>query len=108
MSSSSAVPDLGRPRLSVRAPNLPAGFTGTFTSRSADTGELRLHAVTGGEGPPLLLVHGWPQLWYQFRLTMPALARDFSVVLVDERGIGLSDKPTTGTTAPPSPTTWWR
>ena len=78
------------------APNLPAGFTGTFTSRYVDTGELRLHAVTGGEGPPLLLVHGWPQLWYQFRLIMPALARDFCVVAVDQRGIGLSDKPQGG------------
>ena len=78
------------------APNLPAGFTGTFTSRYVDTGELRLHAVTGGEGPPLLLVHGWPQFWYQFRLIMPALARDFSVVAVDQRGIGLSDKPPDG------------
>ena len=39
--------------------------------------------VTGGEGPPLLLVHGWPQLWYQFRLIMPRLARDFSVVAPD-------------------------
>ena len=78
------------------APNLPAGFTDTFTSRYVDTGELRLHAVTGGEGPPLLLVHGWPQLWYQFRLIMPALARDFSVVAVDQRGIGLSDKPQDG------------
>jgi pimeloyl-ACP methyl ester carboxylesterase len=81
----------------VGAPNLPAGFTDTFTSRYVDTGELRLHAVTGGEGPPpLLLVHGWPQLWYQFRLIMPALARDFSVVAVDQRGIGLSDKPQDG------------
>jgi pimeloyl-ACP methyl ester carboxylesterase len=78
------------------APNLPAGFTDTFTSRYVDTGELRLHAVTGGEGPPLLLVHGWPQLWYQFRLIMPTLARDFSVVAVDQRGIGLSDKPPGG------------
>ena len=75
------------------APNLPAGFTGTFASRYVDTGELRLHTVTGGDGPPLLLVHGWPQTWYQFRLIMPGLARDFSVVAVDQRGIGLSDKP---------------
>ena len=45
------------------APNLPAGFTDTFTSRYVDTGELRLRAVTGGDGPPLLLVHGWPQTW---------------------------------------------
>jgi pimeloyl-ACP methyl ester carboxylesterase len=78
------------------APHLPEGFADTFTSRYIDTGELRLHAVTGGEGPPLLLVHGWPQTWYQFRLIMPGLARDFSVVAVDQRGIGLSDKPTGG------------
>ena len=78
------------------APNLPAGFAGTFTSRYVDTGDLRLHAVTGGEGPPLLLVHGWPQTWYAWRMLMPALARDFSVVAVDQRGIGLSDKPRDG------------
>ena len=78
------------------APHLPAGFNDTFTSRFVDTGQLRLHAVTGGQGPPLLLVHGWPQTWYQFRLVMPALARDFQVIAVDQRGIGLSDKPEGG------------
>src|SRR4249920_1342454 len=78
------------------APHLPAGFTGTFTSRYVDTGDLRLHAVTGGDGPPLLLVHGWPQTWYAWRMLMPTLARDFSVVAVDQRGIGLSDKPQGG------------
>jgi pimeloyl-ACP methyl ester carboxylesterase len=78
------------------APHLPAGFTDTFTSRYVDTGQLRLHAATGGQGPPLLLVHGWPQTWYQWRLVMPALARDFQVVAVDQRGIGLSDKPEDG------------
>jgi pimeloyl-ACP methyl ester carboxylesterase len=78
------------------APNLPAGFTDTFTSRYVDTGELRLHAVTGGGGPPLLLIHGWPQTWYAWRMLMPTLARDFSVIAVDQRGIGLSDKPRDG------------
>jgi len=78
------------------APNLPAGFTETFTSRYIDTGELRLHAVIGGDGPPLLLVHGWPETWYAWRLLMPALARDFQVIAVDQRGIGLSDKPVDG------------
>ena len=78
------------------APNLPAGFTDTFTSRYIDTGELRLHAVIGGEGPPLLLVHGWPETWYAWRLLMPALARDFEVIAVDQRGIGLTDKPEDG------------
>jgi pimeloyl-ACP methyl ester carboxylesterase len=75
------------------APNLPPGFADTFTSQYVDTGALRLHAVIGGDGPPLLLVHGWPQTWYAWRLLMPALARDFTVVAVDQRGIGLSDKP---------------
>jgi pimeloyl-ACP methyl ester carboxylesterase len=78
------------------APNLPPGFTDTFTSRYIDAGELRLHAVIGGEGPPLLLVHGWPETWYAWRLLMPELARDFEVIAVDQRGIGLSDKPADG------------
>jgi pimeloyl-ACP methyl ester carboxylesterase len=78
------------------APNLPAGFTDTFTSRYIDTGQVRLHAVIGGEGPPLLLVHGWPENWYAWRLLMPALARDFEVIAVDQRGIGLSGKPQDG------------
>ena len=78
------------------APNLPAGFTNTFTSRYVDAGDVRLHAVVGGEGPPLLLVHGWPQNWYAWRLLMPALARDFQVVAVDQRGMGLSATPAHG------------
>jgi pimeloyl-ACP methyl ester carboxylesterase len=78
------------------APNLPAGFTDTFTSRYIDTGELCLHAVIGGDGPPLLLVHGWPETWYAWRLLMPELARDYQVIAVDQRGIGLSDKPQGG------------
>jgi pimeloyl-ACP methyl ester carboxylesterase len=75
------------------APNLPAGFTDTFTGRYINTGGLRQHAVIGGDGPPLLLVHGWPQNWYAWRLVMPALARDFEVIAPDQRGIGLTDKP---------------
>jgi pimeloyl-ACP methyl ester carboxylesterase len=78
------------------APNLPAGFTDTFTSRYVETGDVRLHAVIGGDGPPLLLIHGWPGSWYYWRLVMPALARDFQVIAVDQRGIGLSDKPEEG------------
>jgi pimeloyl-ACP methyl ester carboxylesterase len=79
------------------APNLPAGFTETFTSRLVDVGAgVRLHAVIGGDGPPLLLIHGWPETWYAWRALMPALARDFQVVAVDQRGIGLSDKPENG------------
>ena len=78
------------------APNLPEGFTDTFTSRYIDAGDVRLHAVIGGDGPPLLLIHGWPQTWYAWRMLMPALAKDFEVIAVDQRGVGLSDKPKDG------------
>jgi pimeloyl-ACP methyl ester carboxylesterase len=67
-----------------------------FSSRYVEANGIRLHAVIGGGGPPLLMVHGWPQTWYQWRLVMPALARDFTVIAVDQRGIGLSDKPQDG------------
>jgi pimeloyl-ACP methyl ester carboxylesterase len=79
-----------------RPPHLPAGFRRTFRSRFITANGLRQHAVIGGEGPPLLLVHGWPENWYAWRMVMPALARDFEVIAVDQRGIGQSDKPARG------------
>ena len=84
-------------RVSVAgAPDLPEGFVSAFSSRFVDVGQVRLHAVTGGDGPPVLLVHGWPEHWYAWRLVMPELARQFNVVAVDQRGMGLSDKPDDG------------
>jgi pimeloyl-ACP methyl ester carboxylesterase len=79
-----------------RPPHLPSGFWRTFNSRFVDAGGLRQHAVMGGEGPPLLLVHGWPENWYAWRRVMPALARDFEVIAVDQRGVGRSAKPARG------------
>src|SRR5262245_11485562 len=95
-SSSTHLPVPKGPGSAAGAPYLPAGFTEMFTSRYIDTGDVRLHAVIGGDGPPLLLVHGWPETWYAWRLLMPALARDFEVIAVDQRGMGLSDKPQGG------------
>src|ERR1700744_541988 len=74
-------------------PWLPPGFTGTFASHLVDVDGLRLHVVSGGAGPPLLLVGGWPQTWYAWRLVMPRLAQDFHVIAVDPRGVGVSDAP---------------
>ncbi|TCM44920.1 alpha/beta fold hydrolase [Kribbella sp. VKM Ac-2568] len=74
------------------APRLPAGFTKTFRSRFVQANGIRQHVVIGGDGPPLLLVHGWPENWYAWRFMMPALARDFTVIAVDQRGIGLTEK----------------
>jgi pimeloyl-ACP methyl ester carboxylesterase len=75
---------------------LPDGFLDVFTSRLVEVNGLRLHAVTGGDGPALLLIGGWPQTWYAWREVMPALARRHTVIAVDSRGAGLSDKPDNG------------
>ena len=91
-----SLPTHADPGSAAGAPNLPPGFTTTFADRYIDVGGVRLHAVVGGHGRPLLLIHGWPQTWYAWRMLMPALARDFRVVAVDQRGIGLSDKPAAG------------
>lgn len=81
---------------SLRSLRLPDGFLDLFTSRLVEVNGLRLHAVTGGDGPALLLIGGWPQTWYAWREVMPALAREHTVVAVDSRGAGLSDKPDDG------------
>ena len=90
-------PAVTDPKGSVgQAEHLPAGFTGRFTSHLADVGEVTLHAVVGGGGPPLLLVPGWPQNWYTWREMMPVLAEKFTVVAVDPRGAGLSGRARSG------------
>ncbi|TCT05999.1 alpha/beta fold hydrolase [Aquabacter spiritensis] len=77
-------------------PGLPETFWQRFTSRRIACGDVTLHAVTGGEGPPLLLISGWPQTWYVWRFLMPVLAEHYSLVVAEPRGLGLSDKPPTG------------
>ena len=62
--------------------------------RYADLREVRLHYVEAGEGPLVLLLHGFPQFWYQWRHQFPALVEaGFRVVAPDMRGYNLSDKP---------------
>jgi hypothetical protein len=78
------------------APQLPTGFWNTFTSRYVNADGLHQHMVIGGDGPPLLLVHGWPQTWYQWRLVMPTPARQFTVIAPDQRGRGLTGIPDPG------------
>jgi pimeloyl-ACP methyl ester carboxylesterase len=94
-----------RLRFRLRGAEPPTRFSDTFTSRHVDSGELRLHSVIGGDGPPLLLIHGWPGTWCYWRLVMPALAREFRVVAVDQRGIGLSTSRRRAATPERSPTT---
>ena len=60
----------------------------------ADLGELRLHYVTAGHGPLVVLLHGFPEFWYSWRHQISVLARaGYRVVAADMRGYNLSDKP---------------
>jgi pimeloyl-ACP methyl ester carboxylesterase len=82
----------------------PAGFVHDrrlIGGESAATGALStegviLHSVIGGDGPALVLLHGWPQTWWAWHKVMPALAERFTVIAVDLPGLGDSSKPTTG------------
>ncbi|MZQ85343.1 alpha/beta fold hydrolase [Paenibacillus sp. 5J-6] len=57
---------------------------------------IKLHYVEGGKGEPLFLLPGWPETWYEYRKIMPELAKYYHVYSIDIRGMGSSDKPTTG------------
>jgi pimeloyl-ACP methyl ester carboxylesterase len=57
---------------------------------------VRLHYVTAGAGPLVLLLHGYPEFWYSYRYQLPALAQTHRVVALDLRGYNLSDKPLDG------------
>jgi haloacetate dehalogenase len=58
---------------------------------------LRMHYLVEGDGPPVVLLHGWPQTSYCWRLVQPALATaGYTVIAPDLRGYGLTDKPAGG------------
>jgi pimeloyl-ACP methyl ester carboxylesterase len=62
----------------------------------AQLDEVLLHYVRVGSGPPVVLLHGWPQTWYEWRHIMPALAARYTVIAPDLRGLGDSSRPMTG------------
>lgn len=65
----------------------------TWTHGTADLGGLKLRYVTAGEGPLVLLLHGFPEFWYSWRHQIPVLAQRYQVVAPDLRGYNDSDKP---------------
>jgi pimeloyl-ACP methyl ester carboxylesterase len=89
-------------------PNQPLGSetvtagdgTGSTTveHQYAYVGDVRLHYVTAGDesDPPVVLFHGWPQTWYEWRRVLPALAENHRVVAPDLRGLGDSTRPMEG------------
>jgi pimeloyl-ACP methyl ester carboxylesterase len=61
--------------------------------RDVLVGGVRLHVAEAGDGPPLVLLHGWPQHWWCWRHLIPELARSYRVLAPDLRGWGWSDAP---------------
>lgn len=67
-----------------------------FEHAFADLGDVRLHYVTAGQGPAIVLLHGWPQTWYMWRHVIPGLAKHYRVIAPDLRGLGDSSRPADG------------
>src|SRR3954464_9761059 len=72
-------------------PSMPHvdGMTHHFTSANG----VHVHYAEAGSGPPLVLLHGWPQHWWAWRKVLLALAGTHRVVCPDLRGLGWSDAP---------------
>ena len=68
----------------------------TFSHHMASVNGIQMHYVIGGQGDPVVLLHGWPETWYAWHKVMPDLAKNYTVIAPDLRGLGDSSKPPTG------------
>lgn len=59
----------------------------------ATHGDVKIHYVTQGKGPLVIMIHGFPDYWYTWRKQMPELAKHFQVVAIDQRGYNKSSQP---------------
>ena len=59
----------------------------------ADSAGVKIHYVTAGEGPLLVMIHGFPDYWYTWRAQIPELSKHHQVVAIDQRGYNKSDQP---------------
>ncbi len=64
--------------------------------RFVDADGVEIHVAEAGDGPPVLLLHGWPQHWYMWRRVMERLAPHFRLIAPDLRGFGWSEAPGRG------------
>ena len=70
-------------------PSPPAGFT----EKKVSVNGVGINYVRGGHGPTLLLIHGYPESWYEWEPILPALAQHYTVIAPDLPGAGDSDAP---------------
>lgn len=74
---------------------------GPWTHRTVGANGINLHVAEAGEGPLVVLLHGFPEFWWSWRHQLTALAAaGFRAVAVDQRGYGATDKPPRGYDSP--------
>jgi pimeloyl-ACP methyl ester carboxylesterase len=76
---------------SAQRPVDDARFGQMFRSQFARVGQMNLHYMNGGSGEAVVLLHGWPQTWLEWREVMPDLAQQYRVIVPDLPGLGDSD-----------------
>jgi len=59
----------------------------------ATNGDVKIHYASVGQGPLVVMIHGFPDFWYSWRHQMDGLREDFQVVAIDQRGYNRSDQP---------------
>ena len=79
-----------------QAAGQPSPLFPGFETRKIKTAGATIHTLRGGSGPPLLLIHGYPQTHVEWHKIAPRLAEKFTVVMTDLRGYGDSSKPPDG------------
>ena len=77
--------------MGIPMPQLPG-----VEHRFVEVGGLRFHVAEAGEGDPVVLLHGWPQNWWEWRRLIPLLADRYRLICPDTRGSGWSDAPESG------------
>lgn len=64
-----------------------------FRHESIHVGNLKMHYVASGEGPLMVMIHGFPEFWYSWRHQIPAMSERFRVIAPDMRGYNQTEKP---------------
>ena len=86
----------GAPALAQPATTSPVSFFPGFRRQTVQTSGTTINVLVGGDGPPVLLLHGYPQTHVEWRKIAPELAKSYTLVISDLRGYGDSGKPPDG------------
>lgn len=96
LAAAAAGAQTAQPQEAGSASNASAKMFPGFKAEKIQTSGAAIQTVRGGQGPPLLLLHGHPQSHFEWHKVAPELAKEFTVVAADLRGYGDSSKPPDG------------